>query len=177
MFTLSTSSEPYHHGQLRQALLDAATAMLEAGEPLSWRALARRTGVSAAAPYRHFASLEELRAEVAACGFDALAAALRAGDAAPEPLLGQGVAYVEFACAHPALFRLMFGAAAPECAGRAGEAGQAALALLQSRAGDAALTLSLWALVHGLAMLLIDHRLPSMDRAAIETVLRAQTPL
>ncbi len=105
--------KPYHHGDLRRALLRAAVVILEREGPsaLSLRAVAREAGVSPAAPYHHFKDKSELLNAVAAEGFSrlktALAEALAAahGDGARTSL---GVAYVEFAQAHPALYRVMW---------------------------------------------------------------------
>ena len=78
MFTLSTpaAKRPYHHRDLRQALIRSALEILsEAGVAgLSLRAAARRAGASAMAPYRHFADKEALLAAVAEYGFRELAA-------------------------------------------------------------------------------------------------------
>lgn len=146
--------------------------MLEEGaDPtaLSLREAARRAGVSAMAPYRHFADKDALLAAVATIGFERLAIATRAADSAGEPrtaLNAQGVAYVAFACANPALFRLMFGAGSPTKTDELARAGAAAFGVLAERvramtpeaeARDRAL--ASWALVHGLAMLAVDGRL------------------
>ena len=111
------SSEPYHHGDLRRALLEAGQAILqESGAPaLSLRGIARRAGVSHMAPYHHFAGRGELVAALAADGFERLAAAMRdamesATGADPvERLRACGVAYVVFAVRNPEMFELMFG--------------------------------------------------------------------
>jgi AcrR family transcriptional regulator len=117
MFTLSTPPEKrsYHHRDLRQALIRSALEILsEAGvAALSLRAAARRAGVSAMAPYRHFADKEALLAAVAEFGFRELLARLTAATAAAaDPRAGLaalGVAYVLFAREQPSLFKLMFG--------------------------------------------------------------------
>lgn len=134
------------------------------------RAVARRAGVSATAPYRHYPDKEALLAAVAARGFDGLRGALRAADeAAPagQALVAQAVAYVRYALENPALFRLMFGpkrlGAHPELAA----AGEAAYAVLAARVAaeapaDAdrdARALGCWSLVHGLASLFLDGRI------------------
>ena len=171
---MSTSAQKtaYHHGDLRAALISAALAMLEEGaEPgaLSLREAARRAGVSAMAPYRHFADKDALLAAVATIGFERLAAAQRDADHAGPPetaLRAQGVAYVAFACANPALFRLMFGAGAPAKSDDLAKAAAASFGLLAERVATtvpAAPTmdhaLAKWALVHGLAMLAVDGQL------------------
>jgi AcrR family transcriptional regulator len=103
----------YHHGNLRQALLDAALALVEAGEEqgVSLRTVAARAGVSNAAPYRHFQDREALMAAVATIGFDRLLESLRrARESASEgeELLANATAYLAFASKHIGLYRLMF---------------------------------------------------------------------
>lgn len=168
------STSTYHHGALHDALIDQAVVMLEAGATdISLRALARRAGVSAAAPYRHFADKDHLMGAVAARGFELLAMALRAGDAEADPLLGQGMAYVRFATAHPALFRLMFAGVVPACRNEYAASGAAAQAVLRSRVASEEAMLAAWALVHGLAMLIIEQRLPPLPDELIARVLNA----
>src|SRR5262245_57949686 len=114
---MSTLDEkPYHHGNLKAELLAAASALLDEGGAgaVSLRAAARRAGVSATAPYRHFADKEVLLAAVAAEGFRAFGAALTAAASNPTPLAAMGLAYVRFALAHRGLFRLMFGPGIPD---------------------------------------------------------------
>lgn len=104
----------YHHGTLRQALVDGARELLvehgEAGFSLS--ELARRLGVSTAAPYRHFEDREALLAAVAEQGYEQLDNALRsASDTSTDPgtqILRMGVAYLTFATDNPAQFGIMF---------------------------------------------------------------------
>ena len=130
MFTLSTPSEerPYHHGDLRRALIRSALEVLsEAGVAgLSLRAATRRAKVSAMAPYRHFADKEALLAAVAEHGFQQLGARFATATAtAADPRAGLaalGVAYVLFARDEPSLFKLMFGPAIEKkiCASRIG---------------------------------------------------------
>src|SRR5712675_1452378 len=111
---MSTARATYHHGDLRAALVRAAIELLEErGETeLSLRAVARRAGVSPAAPYRHYADREALVSAVAAVGYRELAKRLADAHPAPstpEQLASVGVAYVQFALEQPALFRMMFG--------------------------------------------------------------------
>src|SRR5882757_10712815 len=111
---MSTSRSPYHHGDVRAACLRAAMELLEEGgaTALSLRAVARRAGVSAAAPYRHYADREALVSAVAAVGYGELAerlAAAHPSPSTPEQLASVAIAYVQFALERPALFRLMFG--------------------------------------------------------------------
>ena len=155
--------------------------MLEEGAnptELSLREAARRAGVSAMAPYRHFADKDALLAAVATIGFERLAQALRAGEsdkAGKAALTAQGVAYVAFACANPALFRLMFGANAPAKTGELARASQASYALLSDRVAETdgaesvqVRTLANWALVHGLAMLAVDGQMQRFGGDPVE---------
>jgi AcrR family transcriptional regulator len=105
--------KPYHHGDLRRALLKAAVTILEREGPsaLSLRAVAREAGVSPAAPYHHFKDKSELLNAVALEGFARLKAALVEAFAAAsksEVRSALGVAYVEFSRANPALYRVMW---------------------------------------------------------------------
>lgn len=110
-----SKAQPYHHGQLREALATSGRTLLEEKgiRGFTLRECARRAGVSHAAPAYHFASIDDLLAELAARGFDELAAAMaaegaRAGEGATGLLVGQGVGYMAFAAGNPALFQLMF---------------------------------------------------------------------
>src|SRR4051812_40393214 len=106
---------PYHHGQLAPALRESARAILEEKglEALSLRSVARRAGVSHAAPYRHYANREALLADVARDGIDLLRAELAQAGAAPadksERIVRIASAYIRFASRHPGLVRLIFG--------------------------------------------------------------------
>jgi AcrR family transcriptional regulator len=115
-----TEAQPksYHHGNLRNELLDTAEAHLaEAGmEALSLRALARAAGVSQTAPYRHFNDKSELLAALAVRGYHKLleeleAAGQRAGANPIEQMHSFAHSYVNYAISHPDLFKLMFGPA------------------------------------------------------------------
>lgn len=107
-------ARPYHHGDLRRALVDAALHIVEREGlgALSLRAVAREAGVSPAAPYHHFKDKQELMLAVGAMGFDRLTnVMLEARASAPDPKAGLtalGVAYVCFARRHPALYTLMW---------------------------------------------------------------------
>jgi AcrR family transcriptional regulator len=166
-----STSRPYHHGDLRAALLDAALGLLEEDETFSLRAVARRAGVSPTAPYRHYQDKEALLAALATYGFDQLADRL---DAAAE-LTGMAEEYVTFALAHPGLFRLMYGRPT------ANNASARTAAILASRVADPAVQIGAWAMVHGLAVLLLDGRLPGADprqlvRATVAAVLTPAVP-
>lgn len=114
-------ARPFHHGNLRQALLEAALLATDI-EGVSLRQLAGTIGVTAAAAYRHFASREDLLFEVAGIGFDRLTVyfqralpldtVARDGKEARQRFCRLGAAYLRFADEQPALWRLMFGAQA-----------------------------------------------------------------
>ncbi|MEA3038305.1 MAG: hypothetical protein QOE79_818 [Sphingomonadales bacterium] len=177
-------ARPYHHGNLKAALVAAAEAVLErdglAG--LSLRAVAREAGVSHAAPRHAVGDLAGLLAELAASGFERLRTAMQCAAAASEaPLDALGACYVRFALAHPALFQLMFRQERLEADRPALVAARRALldtlrsALPDGQAGERtrAAMLSAWAQAHGLAMLLVDRQLPPelADAAVIEALL------
>lgn len=174
-------NETYHHGTLREALIASALGLLDGGDAApSLRAVARAAGVSAMAPYRHFADRGALLGAAAEQGFGRLRETLLIADRADDPrraLAAQGRAYVDFALAHPALFRLMF---SDEKSGGvpAGETAYTVLArrvagMVPARAEVAAL--AAWGLVHGLATLLLDTRIgtlpPSVVDAAIDLLI------
>lgn len=111
----AAEARPYHHGDLRRALIDAARRLLEAEGPsaLSLRAVAREAGVSPAAPYHHFKDKGELLDAVAHEGWDKLDQALAKAKTAAlsssrDPMSELGVAYVCFARENPALYRVMY---------------------------------------------------------------------
>jgi AcrR family transcriptional regulator len=171
--------KPYHHGDLRNALLAEAERLLEAQgmRALTLRAVARGVGVTHAAPANHFGDLTGLLSELAADGLGRLAEALAAGAVAggahpAERAKGIGEAYVAFAAAHRGLFALMFRAerldperpALKAAILKSRQALGEALAARPDAAGlsplaTAARATALWSLVHGYAMLLIDRRL------------------
>jgi len=112
---------PYHHGNLKPALLRAATELIAEVGPAAFalREVARRAGISHNAPYRHFRDKDELLASVATEGFERLAGALseaacREGkrangrDQAPRRLQASGVGYVKFALQWPEHLLVMF---------------------------------------------------------------------
>ncbi len=155
----------YHHGDLRNALRNAARTILEeeglAG--LSLRAVARRAGVSHAAPYRHFQNHETLLVELAVEGFAELQSEIAAAGAGPglvsDRIPDIGAAYMRFVARRPALARLMFGAQLPN-RDRFPELAAAADAIsgeIGAALGDTALGLAVWAAIHGLAMLVLEN--------------------
>ncbi len=173
---------PYHHGNLRATLLAAAEAeLVEKGmEGLSLRSIAKRAGVSHAAPAHHFGDVNGLLTGLAASGFERFVAMQHAREAkaASDPrtqLAAAGLGYIDFALAHPALFRLMFSSARPSFEDPAlAEAATAGFDHLvqnvrEVRGRDpyqdnAAMVdvMAAWALVHGLADLLNTGRLKFM---------------
>jgi AcrR family transcriptional regulator len=112
-----TQRRGYHHGDLRSALLDAATALVRQHGPsgFSLREAARDVGVDPAACYRHFRDRSDLLVAIAQRGFERLAVRMKRATAAQADeswdarLVGMGKVYVRFACEHPAEFRVMFG--------------------------------------------------------------------
>jgi AcrR family transcriptional regulator len=102
------AARPYHHGNLRREILDAALdAIAEDGAvALSLRELARRAGVSHAAPAHHFGDKAGLLTAIAVEGYDMLRAAL--SEARAGGFLDVGLAYIEFAVGHPAHFEVMY---------------------------------------------------------------------
>lgn len=112
--TAAAENRPYHHGDLRRALIDAARRLLETEGPtaLSLRAVAREAGVSPAAPYHHFKDKGELLDAVAHEGWDLLNEQMTHARASQDSMRGKltslGVAYVRFARDNPALYRVMY---------------------------------------------------------------------
>jgi AcrR family transcriptional regulator len=177
----AANDTPYHHGALRDALLQAAERVLErdglAG--LTLRAVAREAGVSHAAPTHHFGDLTGLVSELAAIGFRQFNAAMAAACSSEMPYPARGMArakaYVAYAQAHPGMYGLMFRterldysrpslhqAAETSFAGLA----QAIAASRHEQIEEEALTLEqaaaiarAWSLVHGFTMLTLDGRL------------------
>jgi AcrR family transcriptional regulator len=174
MLTLSTRetgpNKPFHHGDLRHALIEATAELIERNGPasVSLREAARIAGVSHNAPYRHFPTREALLAAVAAHGFRQLRIAFEeAAAAAPENrVLALGQGYVRFASAHPGLFRLMFGSGLDrQSHSELEQAAQEAFDVLQRATLDRGspsphdTALGAWALVHGLSHLVVDNQL------------------
>ena len=141
---------------------------------LSLRQLARDVGVSATAVYRHFPDKQALMRALASEGIEQLgqfqqAAADGAANSA-DAFAATGRAYVRFALAHPALFRLMFSQCEPIGVSIFGE--NLAARMLQDKAAVATggnpeetrrLMIQAWSVVHGLAMLMLDQQLPADD--------------
>ncbi len=168
------TDDTYHHGDLRDALLAvAAEVVAERGlQGLSIRECARRVGVSHAAPYRHFADKNALVYALAQQGFAWLAAKGRAAmqgiDDPRERLDAYGAAYARFAFEHPVHHRIMFASEieVPEGAEKS-DAGafdllvEAAAAVAGPDQDPELAAVAAWALPHGLAMLVLDGRIPA----------------
>jgi AcrR family transcriptional regulator len=176
-----TENAPYHHGALRDALLEAAETVLERDglSGLTLRAVAREAGVSHAAPTHHFGDLSGLLSELAAIGFrqfnKAMIAAAAAGTSPVDQAVARAKAYVGYARAHPGMYGLMFRterlnmkrpslheAASAAFAGLAGAIGATRQEQIHEQAlslEQAAAIARAWSLTHGFAMLLLDGRL------------------
>lgn len=169
----------YHHGDLRRSLLDAAEIELEENgiERFSLRAVAKRAQVSHGAPAHHFANADELLTALAARGYGRFIEMQdrREQAAAAHPrarLAASGLGYIDFATAHPALFRLMFASertdkSNPMLAHAANAAFEKLTAHVEKiqgldpRVDQLAMSdvLACWAIAHGLADLSISERL------------------
>lgn len=184
MTTPSPNHPPaYHHGDLRRALLDGASAILaDTGRwDFSLREVARQAGVSHNAPYRHFADKEALLAAVAVEGYEALrqrtTQAAQGAQDAVAVLTAIGEAYIAFGAANPALYRLMLGqhsssldGLSPAVVEAANEArgvlrevilsgARTGLFTVDPEDGDdvTAAVIAAWSLVHGFTLLTIDR--------------------
>jgi AcrR family transcriptional regulator len=186
----------YHHGDLRAACLDAALSLLEEGDEatLSLRAVARRAGVSPTAPYRHYPDKDALLAALATHGYQELRGHLvKADSAAPggDEYVAMAQAYVGYAVAHPALFRLMFDHACTRSHPETAAAAAAVTEVLAARVSAAvpverrqAFMVGCWALVHGLGSLLLNGKLApggpdevaELTRAVVATMLGSASP-
>lgn len=175
--------QAYHHGDLRNALIQGALKLMEKeGESFSLRDLTKRVGVSAPALYSHFADKEALLVAVAICGFDQLKDELQeAIGKVSEPeqqFTAMGQAYVKFGMDNPALYKLMFSGEElpaqrfkfPELQDAGNRAFQALTGMLEGmqksgfmRPGHVELdAFTIWAHVHGLASLIITGRVECM---------------
>ncbi len=189
------ADKPYHHGALRGALLLAAEAELEARgiEHFSLRKVAQRAGVSHGAPAYHFRDASGLLTALATEGFARVLAIQhdceeRPGSSMSDRLVAVGLGYIDFARGHPALFRLMFNSQRPDFGNpdlqRQMDSTyrhlQAAIAAVDGAEADVVLA---WAVVHGLAELMLAGRLiwlqsltPPEREAALVSMLRRVLP-
>jgi AcrR family transcriptional regulator len=185
------TKEAYHHGDLRDALLRAAEEALSAMplEEVSLREIARRAGVSHAAPKHHFSTLGQLFGEVAARGFEKFVGDLQHAidsdpDQTPESRLAAMCrAYIRFAVDHPTVYALMFGKRDNEVqtTPRLASCMIAAWVQLESQVEEVvgfargqAAAVTVWSMVHGFSALKLERKLPPNVRAdaAIDTVIR-----
>ena len=178
---------PYHHGDLRRALLDTALEAIREHGPaaVSLREVARRAGVSHAAPTHHFRDKAGLLTALAVEGWSLLADTLRDAAAEDRGFAELGVSYVLFATSHPAHFAVM---RAPGLARgddaelmaameRAGAQLRAGVERFESRtARDRDVTaLTAWSLVHGLAALILEGAVTTEPGTDVATLARAVT--
>ena len=183
--TRAAGDSPYHHGALRDALLQAAEKLLERdGLPgLTLRAVAREAGVSHAAPTHHFGDLTGLLSELAAIGYRQFNAAMTAANASgtqQERGMASAKAYLGYAQAHPGMYGLMFRterldmqrpslreAATAAFAGLARGVGASRQEQIETEAlslQQAGALAHAWSLVHGFTMLLLDGRMSDILR-------------
>lgn len=174
------SVDGYHHGDLRNALVEAAVQILseKGGSGLSLREVARRAGVSHAAPYHHFADKEALIAAVCDHGYGLLQQEMQKGHdrgrVALDGLQNAGVAYARFAVDHPALFRLMYtwervGDPSEEWTNATTAMNEGMVRGIMDATGSSLdearmIHFTLWAAMHGLIMLWLDGQLKGIDR-------------
>jgi AcrR family transcriptional regulator len=196
---LQAKPQPYHHGDLRRALIDTALQLVteEQDWTFSLREVARRAGVSHRAPYNHFTDKRDLLGAVAAVGFerlyDGLSHAIIGVEDPEAAVLAICRAYMRLGLEDPALYRLMFGPALsdtgtvdrPAIARSAGDRARAVLedtiqrgalagifAVLADDRKDVVLAaLSVWSAVHGLTMLMID-KIPRAELAVDDIIER-----
>jgi AcrR family transcriptional regulator len=181
------ANRPYHHGNLKAALLDASLALISEVGPRAFtlREVARRAGVSHNAPYRHFRDKDELLAVVALQGFERLTAAMKRsaarGATAEERFRLCGRGYVSFALRWPEHFQVMFDLPSgqdkyPEHA-KAGDEAFATLLTFIAECQEAGVlpagdpespALLAWSMVHGIAKLAGSSQLPLNRDAVLE---------
>lgn len=166
----------YHHGDLKRALMKAASALLEevGFEGFTLRKCAARAGVSPSAPAHHFKDVTGLLTSLAVEGFESLAPTLRAAflqsrESGNSSCRAVALEYLRFARANPALYKVMFGSKLDANNSDLKAASEACFEKLQLSVSEIfpqknkeeirAVSLRMWASVHGLSMLVIDGRL------------------
>lgn len=161
-------TRPYHHGDLRPALLRAAVeAITEAGaSSMSLRDVARRAGVTHTAAAYHYGDRSGLLTAVAAEGYELLGDALVTAQQEQQSFLEVGVAYVRFAVTHPAHFEVMYQPRAyreDDADLRDAKRRTAVLLYGTTDATEAQITagVAAWSIVHGLATLWLNGNLPA----------------
>ena len=177
MSAKTQSPKPYHHGNLRDALLEAARRLLETEghSALSLRKIAKEVGVSATAPQNHFANKTALLTALATKGYEEMAIYMQRGldENAGRPARREAalLGYVAFAQDHPALYELMFArdrvsSDDPELLRHVGACFMVLADISKETAGfsgspekiDAKSQMYVWSLVHGYAQLLTANR-------------------
>jgi AcrR family transcriptional regulator len=172
---MTAAKQNYHHGDVPQALMDAALSRIKQDgvEKLSLRAIARDIGVSQSAPYRHFKDKNALLAQLACDGFYQLANCKEKSELGENPLenlITIGLAYFDYAVNHPQHYMLMFGSKIEQRHEQDGlkEAGEAAFGVICAEIQNGVdsglliahdpyiLAKSFWAKLHGLSSLAID---------------------
>ncbi len=177
--TMQPTKSPYHHGNLKAALVEAATKLIEEQGPasVSLREVARAVRVSHTAPYRHFPNKQVLLEEVAIGGFNALSDALdsvieKHPNDPRQQMIEAGAAYVLEAFNNPQRAQLMFGGIYPqksqtaEFRGAAEASFSRCVKIIQQgqqqgvfhQGSTRRLVLTFWSASHGLAMLLVADR-------------------
>jgi len=194
---MSKKRSTYHHGDLKEALIQAADAIISEGgiEAFSLRAAAKRAGVSPGAPAHHFGSAKGLLTEVAMLAFERADRYLQEvghSENAAQDLRALSMAFIHFALDHPGHFRLMFRndlinrqhPRYPSCSQKAGKRISHAIAAYQGKNGldcdsfqDSADTLCGIAAMHGLAHLVLDEKaLCFFDSETMEDFLKLDLP-
>jgi AcrR family transcriptional regulator len=179
MKSMRKTSAPYHHGNLRKALLEIAVELIRerGADALTIRGVARRAGVSHTAPYRHFRNKASLLAAVACEGFEMMVKQTRERfSEIPNDTLARlrvcGIAYIDFAIQNPARYRVMFGPGRPHRKDSAlRKASEESFGLLMEcikecqkdgtvKPGEPMeMALAAWSIVHGFSMLFIDNQI------------------
>ena len=172
----------YHHGDLREALVASGRKLVEEKgiRGFTLRECARRADVSHAAPAHHFASMDDLLAELVRRGFAELTASMTteaervAEDEPASRLVGLGVGYMAFAAANPTLFQLMFSREANHIEAKAGDEGAASLRPLLAAILDDVLAEAsdevrqqaadfAWSTMHGFITLVLEGEIGGGD--------------
>jgi AcrR family transcriptional regulator len=197
-----SSKKTYHHGDLRQALIDTAIALVAEQGINNWslREVARRIGVSHTAPYRHFADRDALLAAVGEKGFQELCEHLQQTlRKMPAKILNRpdarlqaiGIAYVQYAIAHPCEYEVMFRYSPKDESQYPAltQTGKKAFAILVNeiaigqkasvfrQENPTELALVAWSLVHGLSMLAIDGQLEIPEGKTIDAIANFTTQI
>ncbi len=197
VMTDTGKSKPnYHHGNLRQALIDAAIQFIRhyGAEKMSLRAIAREVGVSQSAPYRHFEDKNALVSAIASQGFELLRDDMRRNfqENKGEPLKAlklTGISYVTFAYHHPEMYRLMFGQRSSQFDGSELKSthseGYCVLREIIDLGKESGtfrpydtdmLALAAWSTVHGVSSLILDG-LVDIDETSLGMVTQSLTEI